>query len=332
MRELTETEYRHMQNKTSIKQRYDKKRGQEVSLDQFLFACHDTSKQLIEIDQRYRETTFWPPLSDNFSSSNLQDSIDEMIAWYKSKYSILSKPGSLDISRLGQVAKCLAYLEKDFKSLVKIISGQCLEDHLLDQHDLSPPWTHLKTDLSKYFNKTGEKIWAYFNWAYGVSPPDQVVNACEIPPASQSYHQHSRTIKNKSSKKDHHPNMIDPYRNGSRRFSKKTSNRSKNTKGKYRSSHSEYNNRSLSAKPNGFNKKSRNSNNKSFSEKLKYKEALNSVDQAIEKLNKENISAITLSPQNSYYRRIQHKHAIKRGYNSKSTGEDNSRAVMISID
>ena len=334
MRELSEKEYQKMRSNSSVKKRYDKKKGQEVSLDRFLFACHDTSKQLIEIDQRYREKTFWPQLLEDLSTSNLETSIEEMIAWYKSQFLVLSKPGALDIGRLSQVAKCLAYLEKDFKSLVKIISGRCLEDHLLDQYDLTPPWTYLKSDLTKYFDKTGEKIWAYFNWAYGISPPDQIVNESEIPPASLSYgHNKDRTSfnRNKPARRSN-KNGYKDYREGSKststaksnnKYSKKSRNHQNNKSGQsptYRSSVDNYN----TSQKRKFRRKSL-----SEGDKIKQKQALLSVDEAIKKLEKGGIKEIVLSPQNSFYRRMQHKHAIKRGFNSKSTGDDNSRAVKI---
>jgi hypothetical protein len=42
-----------------------------------------------------------------------------------------------------------------------------------------------------------------------------------------------------------------------------------------------------------------------------------------------NLGDITLQPQNSFLRRIQHKEVIKLGYISESVGEGHDRAVKI---
>ena len=70
---------------------------------------------------------------------------------------------------------------------------------------------------------------------------------------------------------------------------------------------------------------------KSFgADKAKEQEAISLVLQGLEQMNNDkNLQTITLDPQNSYVRRIQHKEIVERGFLSVSVGEGNSRAVQI---
>lgn len=330
MREISEKEYQSMQsqNKVSFKQEYEKKKGREVSLDRFLFACYDTSRQLKEIDHRYHEKTFWVGFGeDGFEESSLQDALGEMIQWYKSEFPVLAGPGSMDIGKMAVVAKYLAYFEKDFKTLVKLKSGEHLEDHVLDQHDLNPPWTYLKESLVLAFQNTGEKIWSYFMWAYGISPPAEVVNISEIPPvnrfqrhyrSSSSYGpQHSYARSNASGTRSRgkgaaNGNALHPHQRaqGSGGAKKKNKGRSGVTRSREQQGKKGW--------------------SRSSADKTKEKEVLALVDRAIQKLEaRTNLSEVCLAPQNSFYRRIQHQHAVERGYRSESTGSEKRRAVKL---
>ena len=54
------------------------------------------------------------------------------------------------------------------------------------------------------------------------------------------------------------------------------------------------------------------------------------VNNAVKKLKENNdLSEIKLKPANSFYRRLQHKHAISQGFESISSGEGNDRSVVV---
>ncbi|MCY4443564.1 MAG: hypothetical protein OXC44_02040 [Proteobacteria bacterium] len=333
MQELSEKDYLAMNsNRVSIKHEYEKKKGREVSLDRFLFACYDTSRQLKEVDHRYQERTFWPELtSDAIEDYSLEDAVEKMVSWYKSEYPVLSHKGNMDIGKMGLVAKNLAYLEKDFKTLVRLKSGECLEDHVLDHHDLAPPWTYLKHHLLDRFARTGEKIWAYFNWAYGISPPQEVVNISQIPPVSRF--QHNQNFRNQHVQSQY---IQEPsYRGGKqqRRGSYKrhgSSNKSSANKNEVNGNQNP-NYKQNNAMGGGGHKKNGKKNTKSVQlDKKKEQQVIVHVDQAIASLKEDKkLKEIVLAPQNSFYRRIQHQHVVDCGFASSSTGDHKKRSVKV---
>ena len=330
MREISEKEYQSMQNRVSFKNEYEKKKGREVSMDRFLFACYDTSRQLKEIDHRYHEKTFWVGFDDDdFEQSSLESALRDMVQWYKSEFPILARGGSMDIGKMVMVAKHLAYFEKDFKNLVKVKSGEYLEDHVLDQHDLTPPWTYLKEALVEAFKNTGEKIWSYFMWAYGISPPAEVVNISEIPPVNRfqrpyrSEGDYAGKSRQGGNRNHHHNRNV----NGNSIYEGPGRGRSGGNKtgGNKKNNHNNHKARFSGAHPGP--KKNRN---RSTVDKAKEKEVLAIVDRAIQKLEQQSqLSEVLLAPQNSFYRRIQHQHAVDRGYRSESTGSEKRRAVKL---
>lgn len=384
MRELSEKEYQSMQSHTSYKSEYQKKKGKEVSLDWFLFTCYDTSRQIKEIDHRYHEKSFWVGFDDpnELQQLPLDSAIKNMIRWYKSEFPVLGRGGSMDIDRMSLVARHLAYFEKDFKNLVRLKSGEYLEDHVLDRHELTPPWTYLKHELISAFNKTGEKIWTYFMWAYGISPPTDVVNISEIPPVNrfqqpyrnahmqqqqqQPYRSRPRGGNHRGG--GHHSGnhggdvngntIYPPGQHTGHGFNKSSSGGGPSRGGGYGGGHRKKRSANTSernfphshgrdsgkrGKPNsrhhggnldraggkGLNKHPTKNPNKII-DKAKEKKVLALVDQAIAKLEKQSqLNEISLAPQNSFYRRIQHQHAVERGYRSESTGSEKKRAVKL---
>ena len=324
MREMSEKEYQHLHGKVSIKTIYEKKKGKEVSLDHFLFTCHDTSKQLSELEYRMG-SSHWPGLLDDPSATSLEEGVKEMVSWYKQTYPNLNLKGALDVSKVVHVAKNLAYLEKDFKDFVKMKTGDHLEDHLLDQNDLTPPWTYLKQNLIMSFSQIGDKIWTYFTWAYGISPPSEIVNISEVPPVSRFRYQEPGSL---GFPQQQHQNRSQPSRGRQQR--KGGGNSSKSAKfAKFEGNqggHKKRHNGGYKKASGGFGGQDRTDRTK---DKAKKKEVLALVDKSIQQLEEQNLSEIQLAPQNSFYRRIQHKYIVDRGFSSKSCGNDQSRAVKI---
>ena len=72
-----------------------------------------------------------------------------------------------------------------------------------------------------------------------------------------------------------------------------------------------------------------NSNNRGNDKKSsanREKVALIDVNNAVKKLKKDDsVEEVVLKPTNSFYRRLQHKHAISQGFESISRGEGNDR-------
>lgn len=334
MREMSEQEYQNLHGQVSIKSIYEKKKGKEVSLDHFLFACHDTSKQLSELDHRLGGG-HWPRLKEDLSELSLEQGIDQMVQWYKKKYPMMSHKGVMDVAKVLHVAKSFAYFEKDFKHFIKTKTGEDLEDHLLDQYDLMSPWTVLKDCLKGSLNQVGDKLWTYFVWAYGISPPTEVVPISEVPPMSRfryndsssyshgGHYRQSQGLSQKSkSKRNRHPNKISHEGGG---YGGKSSD-SKNYRSRdYQNNGSQNGNRlNKNHKPIKNHKK-----HSSGADKAKKKEVLAEVDRAISDLDQGQNQEYILAPQNSFYRRIQHKYIVDQGYESQSCGDDQNRAVKI---
>lgn len=334
MREISEKEYQSLHGQVSMKSIYDKKKGKEVSLDHFLFVCHDTSKQLSELDHR-RGGGYWPGLQEDLSELALGDGIAQMVAWYKHKHPHLSHKGAMDVAKVVHVAKSFAYFEKDFKCLVKLKTGECLEDHLLDQYELTPPWTYLKKSLTDSLHQVGSKIWTYFIWAYGISPPSEVVQMSEVPPMSRFRYNQAPQHNQFQSRSF---NQLAPHKSPpkKKRFAEETNYNSLSMTQPPQHIHPPQGQKS-SAKSNQHwaaqkNLKGNNKSHKKYSakaDKIKKKEVLALVDKAVDELEQAQMKEIGLAPQNSFYRRIQHQYIVDLGYKSKSYGDDQNRAVKI---
>ena len=339
MREISEKEYQNLHGQVSIKSIYEKKKGKEVSLDHFLFVCHDTSKQLSELDHR-RVGGYWPGLQEDLSEVALGEGIAQMINWYKHKYPHLNHKGVMDVAKVVHVAKIFAYFEKDFKRFVELKTGECLEDHLLDQYELAPPWTYLKDCLTNSLNQVGSKIWTYFIWAYGISPPSEVVHISEVPPMSRF--RYNQPPQHNNLYGGGHPNQLSPFKskgnnktNKKKRFADQVNYNSVSEGNQSQYSHAAKH-QHHNTKPNNHwatnknHKVSKNHKKNSFkADKIKKKEVIALVDQAINQLEQSQSKEVVLAPQNSFYRRIQHQYIVDLGYKSKSCGDDQNRAVKI---
>lgn len=303
MREISEQEYQELNANFSIKAEYEKQAGKDVSSERFLYCCYEISKHIKAGDISFAKIRCWPGLEgSDLVEAQLDTNISNLCKWFKSNHPVLATKKAIDFDTMWHICLSLSQLEQAFSTVVQKSTGEIPEEHILDEGDLTGVWCFYKKALDKYLPEISEWAWNYYVWAYGITPPKEEVNISEIPPVGR----YSRR----------NPTRTDNRNNSSRstygkRDQKKYSKDRDNFKNK--------NDRKKGPRP------GRNSNQANAE---KEKAVLNLVDSALTELKKGK-KEIVLAPQNSFFRRIQHKHANDLGYETESIGEGRQRAVKI---
>lgn len=340
MREISEKEYHEMTDSFSIKSEYEKMSGKGVTPERFLFCCYEVSNHLKEVDVNFKEKNLWPGLkpsdSDQLTEEHLPQNIADLCKWYADSQERLTDKKPVDFDTMWHICVDLAHLEKDFGDLVTKSSGSDIEDHLLDEEALEGVWLTFKQCLLKEFPSIGKKAWGYYLWAYGITPPPREVNLSEVPPVGR----YARAIANSrnSGFRNNQNNQNSHSSRGSSDNSRRgprNSNQPRQGGGPTRNDRNDRPRDNDRNRPNRGGDGARNfSQNKrpprdKEAEKTKELEVIKLVELAVADTAFASSGDITLKPQNSFFRRIQHKHAVDLGYTTESTGEGKSRAVKI---
>ena len=307
MREITEKEYQEISDSFSIKSEYQKLSGKDVTPERFLFCCYEVSKHLKEVDINFKNTNLWPGFeAGGFEAENIDADINNLCEWYGKNQTSLKNSQPVDFDSMWHICVQLAHLEKDLSDLVKISTGEVIEDHLLDEAELEGVWKTFKEALFASIPSLAEKAWRYYMWAYGITPPKEQVNLSEVPPVGRFARRDNRFKKQGAQSRDRNQNKSRRHPN-----QKDRNNGDKKNRQNFRDRNRPY------------DKKKHNSQ-----DKAKEQEVVGLVGEAISALKKGNES-VTLSPQNSFFRRIQHKYANDQGFTTESVGEGKERAVKI---
>jgi hypothetical protein len=321
MREISEQEYQEISDTFSIKSEYQKLSGKDVTPERFLFCCYEVSKHLKEVDINFKNSNLWPDFEQgDFSSSDIDDNIKKLCSWYGENQGNLKESKPVDFDSMWHICVELAHLEKDFSDLVKISTGEVIEDHLLDEAELEGVWKTFKEALHASIPSIAEKAWRYYMWAYGITPPKEEINLSEVPPVGRFARRDGG--KPRTGGRDGGRGGRDNNRGG-------RGGRDNNRGGR--------NDRSARSNDRGDRKGGRNGRDRNRShdkkrqaghDKAKEQEVVGLVGEAISSLTGGKESVV-LGPQNSFFRRIQHQHANDQGFTTESVGEGKERAVKI---
>lgn len=328
MREISDKEYQEITDTFSIKSEYEKSSGKDVTPERFLFCCYEVGKHLKEVDIHFKDKNLWPPLSDESfkpAEDELSTQIRSLIDWYKAEQKHLSDTRPVDFDSMWHVCVELAHLEKDLGDLVRLATGTDLEDHLLDEDALEEPWGSVKSSLTEVFPSIGEKTWRYYMWAYGITPPKEEVNLSEVPPVGRF----ARAIVNGRRRGGNdRPGQGRGHGRGQERGqgNKRGNRNSRGNESRGNSGHMDRGHKNGGKK--GGGKGFRKNGAPSGHDKAKEQEVIALVEAAVSSKLSGN-EHVTLAPQNSFFRRIQHKHAVSMGYSTESIGEGKERAVRI---
>lgn len=311
MREISEKEFQELTNSYSIKSEYQKLIGKDVTPERFLFCCYEVTKHLKETDMNFRNKNLWPELQNGACpEGEIENAIDSLTKWYAENLPQLTKKKPVDFESMWHICVDLAHLEKDFSDLVGRHTDEVLEDHLLDEDELAGVWIALKESLTKNLGNISKRAWAYYNWAYGITPPKQEINISEVPPVGR--YARNRTGGDRQG------------RGNKRGNDRQGRGNDRQARGKQGGRHS--------GKRDDRKQKGGRPNNKKRDnavDKAKEKEVIQLVNAALKSLGDGSTDHVTLAPQNSFFRRIQHKHANDQGFTTESIGEAKDRAVKI---
>lgn len=216
--------------------------------------------------------------------------------WYIDKFPALLTETYLDLSNINNIIPAIVFIGLDFKTLVNID-----ETHEALVYRESKPnhalWDLVEKTVRQKIPNFQMQLVAYLKWAFGEKEEKQW-DIGSRPPVGRyapSLRRQSRSSGgNFRDKGDRPQRRGGNHRNGNDR---------------------------------GHQSDKRNDRRSSIN---KEKHALIDVNNAVKKLAKDaSLEEVVLAPTNSFFRRLQHKHAISQGFDSISRGEGHDRSVVV---
>lgn len=280
---------------------YKARKNDSINIDYFLYACWEqekTRKGLEDTDNPYfsdfmKQTT-------SYDDADYEKGIDSIIKSYKSEYPVLSESGQVTISTViefipGFIGILFEVFELGKKKFLAEIPP--LRNGESDSKDNF--WQPIDKKLAEHFPNHQEIMLKYLSWAYSKAEKE-VLDLTSVPPSGEYTRKHLRAKDKAEYQK----------RNKSRDDRKKSSVKRDFDKNKKR----------------GPRKDDKGS------DKEREKEVIQEANDAMKKLKSDNGTDghIVLKPQNSFLRRIQHKHiGDTAGFKSESVGEGKDRAIKV---
>ena len=271
-------------------------------MDYFLYSCFEFEQTCKATPHRSLGAERWPALVAHLEGDgprlgdigSIQEQFDACLKWYSDTFPNLISENSLNLDNINNIIPGVVFLGLDLKTIVS--SDSTFEE--LKYSEVRPDtklWGLIEKTLKKFIPNFSRQSLAYLQWAYGEKEEKQWEIGSR-PPIGRYAPSFRKTRGGNSSRPDRGERKDRGDRpNGNR----KGGNRSRNNPKRGGSDHKE-------------------------------KSALTDVNNAVKKLKENNdLSEIKLKPANSFYRRLQHKHAISQGFESISSGEGNDRSVVV---
>lgn len=326
------------EKRPSLKENYLQALGKPVSLDFFLFTCHEEEVTLKSLKAPFRahiNTTRWPHVASYYKDSKPQalkapqgvktDAVElaseetatlspvlaeqeltalipELCRWYAAAFPLLAGRDVMDYSIHAQLLQPFVLLSQDFATLVHLKLGRPMaayaaEDSLPSDQAL---WQALELALKQHFPAYAPYMLAYFQWYFRIALPP-TYDLASIPPVGR-------------------------YALLLQRSSRKAQQKAAAEQQQARWQERE---REAAVKAVPANKEP-SSQAKEPSSQAKEKEALAEVEEALQAFGANlELQELSLSPQNSYLRRLQHQRVVEKGFKTESSGEGALRAVKI---
>lgn len=351
MRVLSKEELVATIQEESIKTQYLARAGQPVSTERFIFACYDTIKNLSRIEGSFRKELEWPEL-EQASRDDFSIRLKRLVAWYYSNHLEFHTTKAIDVAELTHLSIQIAHLEKDFRRL-------CQQSMMIDDKSSRPVQVALDGLIEVIQTTLAENLSSYmgalFKWIYQ-KPIFVNVDFNQVPPVGRyaklvlrSRDRKPQVSSPQIGKSSQQTSGHSPNPEKSQRADGQVQTESDLEKGKYPRDAQKRDGRKPYPKEGGRDgqrHRDKPSQGQSDSPKARWareergestenleleKAALDSVETATLSLkNDQNLQEITLAPQNSYYRRLQHQRAEDLGFASDSVGEGKERSVRIS--
>jgi len=259
-------------------------------------------------------------LTDNFESSFTQ-----LADWYKSEFSELSRTNAFDHAMVAEVIPTFALLMIDLEFLIreKGENNQIPDRINGGDADAKKVWDAVDTALKALSPSFFHLIKKFLDWKYEkVSKAPLEVKS--IPPVGRFNKILLKgRIKKRSNPRDKKGGP------GGRNAGPRGKPDGKPSRGGSKGGKFDKRDRparSAGADRSRGNRPQRNKEKEQEREKAVIKEAQSAMDKL---KNGSDLTEVLLRPQNSFLRRIQHKHIVDAGFKSASVGEDDSRAVKV---
>ncbi len=321
-----------IKNPSQLLERFRNAEGQEVSVDYFLYSCWE-HEDLLKSKGKLNDYNGFKV--GEHVHLDLSKQVKKLADWYLSEYSELGATQTVDFSRLDEVVKPSVLLHFDFLALV----GEHLKAEI-SQDDRDRLWADVANILEGVFGRTGQLIWRYLKWS--LDPvKEEVIEAGSRPPVGKyapSYSSRPSPASGGSGGRDQRSKDGRPQgKSGPSRDSRPAPRGERPARNA--------NPRNGAARPEGSrpqhsddkpgrarNRDSRRPRSDEGSKLSAEAEAdlLKEVLEGIQKIREGGATTQTLTPQNSFRRRIQHQMVANEGLFSHSTGDGPTRAVTIS--
>lgn len=346
------------QNQPSMKQRVELQRGMNVPIDYFLFTCleHERTKRATAADDTQANVGRWPimvgatveSLPPELRDMETKALMSRMSLWYAAQYPEMVEEIPLDHVMLNQIVAPFMKFTLDLADLVLLKTGTPLPSHNAATPESETVWATIKTVLKEDFPGYYAYYERFLRWAFADIEPEEIEEGSRPPvgknmpnfrgnrqptggPPPQRNHQGGGHGGGQGGGQGGGP--------GGKRFGQ-----NQGQGGGQRDNRGRDNSRGGGRDFNRDGGRDNNRDNNRGPHKPRHgggqgggqqadaeieTQALAAVEEAISKINAGSAEEVFLKPMNSFYRRIQHQHAVDKGYESCSVGEGNERGVKV---
>ena len=272
-----------------------------MKLDYFLYSCFEFEQTCRATPHRSLGAERWPAVVELLegngevlsSIGTLEEKMAACLKWYTETFSSLVSEKSLNLSNINGIIPGVVFIGLDLKTVV----AQDPTFESLVYNEARPNkemWNLIEKVLNQFLNSFSRQTLAYLQWAFG-EKEEKVWEVGTRPPIGK-----------------YAPSM---------RRSRQGGNRDRNER-------QDRGDRDRGNRKGNRGPKRNDRGNRSTEQKEKT--ALLDVNNAVKKLKKDpSLNEVKLNPANSFYRRLQHKHAISQGFESISSGEGQDRSVVV---
>ena len=335
--------------------------GKTVPMDYFLFSCLERERMTKHGGPLESGLASWPAvaspsdaaadetskLSSEIGARDLPTQLAELNQWYLSRHPELGQKRQLTYEILSEIVAPFVLFTKDLAALVLQKTGKQIPAHNVNEAAGNEFWSMLRASLEKNYPEYAPFFERFLEWAYAHEVQEKWELGSRPPVGRFAPSMRMRGIAPRGGDRgpkpsgggggagrDSRPPREDkrPPREDSR--PPREDNRPARENRPARASGGDDRPPRADRGPRGGRGDGgRNGPPSRSPEKSQELEsaAMADVAEAIEKLKKTpEMSEICLKPANSYYRRLQHQHAVDLGFNTNSVGEGSERTVKIS--
>ena len=287
--------------KNTLKQQYAKAQGQEIAPDYFLYTAKEEEDTILGTKFAFVKGKSYSESSQEVGDTSLADSVAKICGWYKNHYPQLASDKTLDYQTHGAMIQGFVLLKLDLDKLLKKEFTRIPFRTLEEQNKKT--WDTIDQNLNECFPSYSKFMIKYLEWHYQETKR-KAYDLKSIPPTGRFIGILKRNF-------------------GHQAF---YSSRDRDHDKSYRGARPQSGGRSYHKSDRRPQRNTDDGSTKREDEK----KALQEVQEALKKFEKNpSLKVITLKPQNSFIRRVQHKKVAENGFVSNSVGEDSKRSIQI---